>query len=167
MKYITVEIRVPDEQAGEQANHEIVSALLAGRDGVQFELLNDERIQEIADGIAARAYHATVEGIVEDLKRAIADKEITSEEEAHDWLHETIDGHHDVIYTSCAMEVVRQSRNDGAYFEQFGDEGAVKDGAINWSALAYCALEADVQEAIGGELEQWIETASALANEEI
>jgi hypothetical protein len=118
--------------------------------------LTEKEITTIADGIAEREYRETVSGIVEDLKRAVHDGEVTDRDGAMDWLHDTIDGHHDVIYTYAAQEVVRHSRNDGAYFEQFGDEGAVKDGAINWSVLAYCALEADVLEEIG-DLDEWFQ----------
>jgi hypothetical protein len=138
----------PHSSGGVQVDTLLNYIKQAGTDTSAY-LLTDKEISNIADGIAEREYRDTVQGIVEDLKRAIKDKEIEDSDGVHDWLHDTIDGHHDVIYTACAQEIVRQSRNDGAYFDQFGDEGAVKDGAINWSALAYCALEADVMEEIG------------------
>jgi hypothetical protein len=142
MKPITVRFWVPDT--------EDVTAYLRDaeplRDGEQ---LTEEQIVEVAAGIEQRAYYATVRDIVEDLKRAIKDGDVTDEDGATDWLHETIDGHHDVIYTSCAQDIVRISSNSGAYVENFGPEGMVKDGDIQWSLLAYCALEADVLEEIG------------------
>jgi len=64
------------------------------------------------------------------------------------------DGHHDAIYTYVAQNVCRISRNDGAYFEDFGSEGAVTDGGIAWSELAYCAMRAYVLKQIG-DLDDW------------
>lgn len=67
-----------------------------------------------------------------------------------DYLHESIDGCARVIYTAQAKECVCESRNSGAYAENYGAEGMTKDGDINWSALAYAAFEADVLEEIDG-----------------
>jgi hypothetical protein len=112
-------------------------------------------------------YFDTVRGIVEDLQRAIKDKEISSEDEAQDWLHETIDGHHDVIYTYAAQQVVLHSDHSGAYVEEYGTDGIVANGDINWSVLAYAALLADVRDAIGSELQDWIdETQGASTNDD-
>lgn len=163
MKAVTIRFWVPEDapdlapdkphsSGGLTLEHTI--AYLQQQAEVSAYLLTDREITTIADGIAEREYLDTVNGVVEDLKRAVRDGEVTDRDGAMDWLHDTIDGHHDVIYTACAQEVVRQSRNDGAYFDQFGAEGAVQDGAINWSGLAYCALEADVLEAIG-DLDEW------------
>ena len=114
----------------------------------RVDLLTTEEIRKIGDGIAEREYHETVTGIVDDLKRAIHDGDVTDEDGAIEWIEQTIDGHHDVIYTSCAQEILRHSRNDGAYFDDFGSEGAITDNGIEWSRLAYSALRADVLERI-------------------
>jgi hypothetical protein len=166
MKPITLRLWVPEETPDPTVDHgrltlEQLHSLISTADGgtgsvPSVYLLTEKEITNIADGIAEREYRQTVTGVVEDLKRAVRDGEITDRDGAMDWLHDTIDGHHDVIYISCAQDVVRLSRNDGAYFEQFGDDGAVEDGAINWSRLAYCALEADVLEAIG-DLDSWFQ----------
>jgi hypothetical protein len=131
-------------------------AILLAQPHADPRILTDEDITRAADGIAANEYRDTLQGIVEDLKRAIVDGEVTDRDGAMDWLHDTIDGHHDVIYTACAREVCNQSRNEDAYADQFGPEGIVEDGAIQWSRLAYCALEADVLEAIGN-LDEWFQ----------
>jgi hypothetical protein len=104
-------------------------------------------------------YFDTVRGIVADLQRAIKDKEVSTEDEAQDWLHETVDGHQDVIYTYKAQQVLLHSDNTDAYVEEYGAGGVIQDGAINWSVLAYAALLADVRDAIGSELEAWIAAA--------
>jgi hypothetical protein len=165
MKPITLQVYVSDDAPDFQPADsrriklaEIIEYLGAQLGYSNAYLLTDEGITQAANGIAAREYRDTVQGIVEDLKRAIRDGDVTDEDGASDWLHETVDGHHDVIYTSCAMEVCRQSRNDGAYFDDFGDEGAVSNSGIEWSKLAYCALLADVREAIG-DLSEWFKCA--------
>lgn len=161
MKAVTIRFWVPEDTDtstidGYRNDLAPVAAWVAALDPkTANEPITDKKFAEIAGGMAEREYRDTVNGIVEDLKSACADGEITDRDGAQDWLHQTIDGHHDVIYTYAAQNVILQSRNDGAYFEQFGDDGgAVKDGAINWSLLAYCALEADVLEAIG-DLDEW------------
>ncbi len=124
------------------------------------EEMTDERIKDDANSIARMEYRATVKDIVEDLKRAINSGEITSEDEAQDWLRDTIDGHHDVIYTYAAMEVCRQSDNAQAYFDVFGPDGAVSESGIEWSKLAYCALMPRGPEEIG-DVAELIDTAQA------
>lgn len=81
-------------------------------------------------------------------------------------LREACDSHHDVIYTSCAQNIVCVSSNDGAYFDEFGGEGAVTDGAINWSLLAYCALRTDVQEHMQSDVDALIEELTKEPDEE-
>lgn len=60
--------------------------------------------------------------------------------------HEDLDGDSWVIWTDKAKAVVLVSGNGGAYFEDLGSDGVVKGGDIDWSALAYMALRADVYE---------------------
>lgn len=60
-------------------------------------------------------------------------------------LQETIDGHQWVIYTWYAQQVLVHSKNDGA-IEEFGMDSVVKDGVLQWSVIAYCAMEADVRD---------------------
>lgn len=99
--------------------------------------------------VLRKEYFDTVRGIVADLERAIKDKEVTTEDEAQDWLHETVDGCQDVIYTYRAQQVLLHSDNSDAYSSEYGEEGIIENGQIQWSRMAYAALMADVRDAIG------------------
>jgi hypothetical protein len=74
--------------------------------------------------------------------------ELASEAEDRDDLFELfdqfIDGHQRVIYTTQAMECLRYSSNDGEAVSQLGPDCLVRDGAINWSLLAFFAFRQDV-----------------------
>ena len=65
--------------------------------------------------------------------------------------HESIDGCSRVIYTKLAQEGLAESPNDGAMVEDFGTDGIVNDGCLNWSAMMYCAMERDVWEFLNKE----------------
>lgn len=155
MKAITLRFWVPDDTPtaaidGSRTDlHTVRDWLLTLDQGTYAQQITDEEFSKIANGMAEREYRETVRGIVDDLKHEITQRTITNTDEATEWIDQTVDGHHDVIYTYAAQEVLRQSRNDGAYFDDFGTEGAITDGGIEWSKLAYCALRADVLEEIG------------------
>ena len=152
MTPITIRFWV-DEDAPEPVDVDAAIAALAARVATEkyhgAALLTEEEIVKTAEGIKYRAYHDTVRGFVTDLQEQIAAGDITDADGAREYLEQSIDGCHDVIYTHAAIEVCRQSSNDGAYFDDFGTEGAVTDGGIEWSKLAYCALLADVMEELG------------------
>ena len=82
------------------------------------------------------------------LAEAIEDGEVTDADSLHDWLWQTIDGHEYVIYTAKAQAVLAISPNDGAYIDEYGTDGLVEDGCLNWSRLAYGAMDADLREAL-------------------
>jgi hypothetical protein len=64
-----------------------------------------------------------------------------------DALHEVVDGCQRVIYTQQAQAGLMCSKNSDAYLEQgFEADSLIKDGAINWPLMMYCALEADIIE---------------------
>jgi hypothetical protein len=69
-------------------------------------------------------------------------------------IHEECDGDQWVIYTFRAQIVALVSDNSGAFADQ-GLDGIMRDGEINWSAIAYCAMERDVIEALGAGGEDW------------
>jgi hypothetical protein len=144
MKSITLQIWVADNTD----TTDLKTVVLENMTSV-VKPLSDEEIAKIADGNAQRAYYATVRGFVNDLKDEITAGNIADENEAREWLEQSIDGCHDVIYTHAAQEVLRHSSNDQAYFDDFGTEGAMDDSGIQWSKLAYCALLADVYEELG------------------
>lgn len=92
--------------------------------------------------------------------RAIADNIVEEcagdEEQINDRLHETIDSHQWIIYTYYNLQVLTHSRNDGAYFDEFGALQA--DGFSDAMAkMAFAALEADVHEELDGALERYRE----------
>lgn len=151
--YLAVNLPAQADRAERAAHLDRITkaaAKAAGKKEAHVTLYSDTNaIEQEADRIKRAEYWSDVRGIVDDAKRAILDGELADREQLSDWLHETIDGCGRVIYTAQAMEGLVYSDNDGAYLENFGAEGAVKDGAINWSALMFAALEADVQEMIG------------------
>lgn len=100
----------------------------------------DSTPADIASNILQREHYDTVTDIVEDIKTAIEDGDYTDADSLREHITETVGGHHDVIYTSCAKDILRYSDNDEAYYEQTGEEQP------EWSSLAAPALEADVYE---------------------
>ncbi len=110
-----------------------------------------------ANSIVAADYQKDVSDTADSIRSELNDQIADGEygESLREWLiehiHETIDGAGRVMYTAQAMECVRYSNNDGAYFEEFGTDGAVTNGTINWSALAFAAFQADVQEDLTGD----------------
>ena len=64
-------------------------------------------------------------------------------------MHEHCDGHAWVIYTHYAKKIVCESKNSGAYMDEFGDDGGMTDGGeIAWSRLAFMALHQDILDAM-------------------
>ncbi len=99
----------------------------------------------------SKTYSDDIAEVVSAFKLAVETGDITDTESADEWLWQTVDGHGRVIYTAKAKECLYESANDGAYFEDFGSEGATKDGFLNWSALAFCAFQRDVLEALSAD----------------
>jgi hypothetical protein len=107
--------------------------------------------KELAMRILLADYYRDVRDTVASIMQAIKDKEVSDRDELLDRIHEECDGDARVIYTSQAIETMLISDNDSAYADDFGEEGMVKDGSINWSALAFCAFERDVIEHLESE----------------
>lgn len=103
---------------------------------------------QAAENVIRRAYWQEIHSIVDDAKTKINDGTITDMESLETWLHETIDNHQWIIYTKYNFYVLLFSDNESAYADNFGSEGLVKDDAINWTAMAYCAMKADVRAAM-------------------
>lgn len=70
-------------------------------------------------------------------------------------LHDAVDGNWWVIYTHANLKVLLYSSNDSAYVDEFGADGLVKDGNINYSAMAYMAMLADVHEDVESALDEY------------
>jgi len=84
---------------------------------------------------------------INSLAETIRDEAAEYSREISEVMHETIDGHMWVIYTAYHYEVLSLSENDGAAAD-FGVNSLVVDGELNTALLAFCAIEADVYEAI-------------------
>lgn len=124
------------------------SRVLTGNDALQIAraLLPADRLIDAADTIKRAEYYSSVRSLAEDIADDLKRGDISDREQLLERVQETADGSSWVIYTASAMEVLRYSDNDGAYVDNFGTEGVVRDGSINWSALAYAALEQDINE---------------------
>ena len=91
-------------------------------------------------------YQDDVRDMAEQIREWAKENDYPDREQVLEYMHESIDGCGRVIYTWKAKMCMVYSKNDGAYFDNFGSEGAISDGGIEWSKLAYCAFEADVIE---------------------
>lgn len=94
------------------------------------------------------SYFADVREVAEEFVSMWNAGKFSSREDAIEWIDQSVDGSGRVMYTGEAMDCLRYSDNDGAYVEEFGAEGIVKDGDINWFTLAYSAFRADIMEHI-------------------
>lgn len=103
------------------------------------------KLDDLADDMKRRAYYSEIRSMAEDYVKRVRAGEFTDRETLIEDIQGTIDGHHDVIYTACAQDVVRYSDNSGAW-EDLGSDGIVENGAINWTRMAYCAMERDLFE---------------------
>lgn len=109
-----------------------------------------EQLFDNALSLMKDAYRAHVDELAKDMAEEYASGDHGTGEKARealiDGMHETIDSDRWVFVTSMAQAVVLVSGNSGAYVDNFGKDGVVADGEINWPALAFAALEADVLE---------------------
>ena len=112
---------------------------------------NDKRTVEDAERILRAAYWDDVRDMAESAEQAIKDGEVSDSSELSDWLWESIDGTGRVIYTGQAMDGLRWSDNDEAYFsEGLYCEEDFREG-LPWSKLMFCAMLADVRDTLGDE----------------
>jgi hypothetical protein len=102
--------------------------------------------RNLAYQILRADYYGDVRNVTKSIMDAIKDGEITDAESLDDRIHEECDGTQRVIYTAQAIECLLISSNDSAHADEFGDEGMIKDGSINWSGIAFSAFRQDVIE---------------------
>jgi len=90
-------------------------------------------------------YWATVASIAEEAKEAEQ-----RGEDAHDFIHESVDGSHYVIYTHANLTCLQLSPNESAAFDVEGS--AALDGCNDFGSvtarLAYWAMREDVEAAL-------------------
>lgn len=106
------------------------------------------RALEEAQRVCRADYWQDVRDVADEFTKQWRDGEFEDREQAIEWLEQTVDGHGRVIMTYQAQECLLYSDNDGAYIDELGTDGVVKDGSINWSALACMAFKADILEHI-------------------
>lgn len=113
--------------------------------------------QEIEDNVnSARAvltrdYKNDVSSLVESIASAIDSGDVAAGDgdALIEYIDQTIDGTQRVIYTQEAKEgLILGTDNEDAYSDDFGEEGIVQGGSINWSALMYAAMRQDVYSAM-------------------
>lgn len=115
---------------------------------VPREPTNEEKL-EAARRILRADYWDDVRSVASDITAEIESGELTDREEVYERLDELVDGSHRVNYTYSAMEGVMASDNDGAYEQEFGSDGMVEDGQIQWSRLCWAAMRQDVLDRLG------------------
>lgn len=106
---------------------------------VRLEQPEPEPTVDDAFRILNRDYWDDVRGVVDEMKRAIRDHEVTSEEELYDYLCEHTEGHQRVIYTFQARWGLCCSDNPDAYEEETGEKPASVE------AQMLVAFQADIR----------------------
>jgi len=88
--------------------------------------------------------------------KAIVEECEGNEDDFHDRLHEEIDSHQWIIYTYYNLQVLTHSRNDGAYFDNFGPLTAdgFSDAMVK---MAFAAFYQDVSEELSEALTEYEE----------
>lgn len=105
-----------------------------------------DRAMTHAMGVLERDYQEDVNGIADELEKAVLSREIEDLDGLMDRLSQSVDGTQRVIYTHEAEKGLLVSRNAG-----YGvDEGLISPedfkSGIPWEKLMFCAMEEDVRE---------------------
>jgi hypothetical protein len=115
-----------------------------------FSEMTDDELQGLvkdAHAVLRASYYREIRGLADDLLDELKRGALEVDGEAVDrWIHETLDGHQRVIYTYEAQMVAIISDHDNAYADNYGADGLVQDGAINWAGIAYAAMREDLLE---------------------
>ena len=90
--------------------------------------------------ITQHEYYEQIEAIAEECSKQ-------PEDEQHDWLHQTIDGHEWIIYTWKAKHVMLWTDNEDAIWEEGSLRGLSCHGGYTTRAALY-AMMADVRDVI-------------------
>ena len=92
--------------------------------------------------LSHKAYWEEIQALIEQVMEEAAERQ----EMPADILWELIDSHEWVIYTHQAQSILPHTRNENYVVEEWGDDGIVKDGSINWSLIAFGAMYGDCLE---------------------
>lgn len=107
-----------------------------------------EKQHDDAVRVLRAEYYESVRSIVEEGMGQIKEGHILNREGLDEYIDQSVDGSHWVIYTHANFQVIFVSDNHDAYMEDFG-EAPVSGNDINWAALAYAAMKRDVYDLIG------------------
>ena len=110
-----------------------------------------EEVLSQANSMIRQAYYSDVRDYAREIVQSVKDGEISDRDELYTRVSETVDGTQWVIYTHKAMAVLMASDNDGAYLDEYGAEGLIDGGALNWSRMAFAAMERDMFEQLDAE----------------
>lgn len=103
----------------------------------------ETRRQRAVDALNAYHWHVirkAVDDIVYDVdRRDIVDSDQLNEA-ISDWAESLC------TYTYTAQMLLIASKHDDDYVSEYGAEGVVQDGRVNWEALAVVAVEADIRD---------------------
>jgi hypothetical protein len=104
---------------------------------------------ELAERTLRADYRHDVRDIVNDIRDAIKDGEVADENQLTEWIDQAVDGHERVIYTGQSLDTLRWTRDRDVGIAEWGLEPFVSNDGINWAALTYWALRADVVYELG------------------
>lgn len=93
-----------------------------------------------AISVLTRDYFQDVDGVVDDIERAVKKGEITDDESLTEYLEQTVDGSARVIYTFQAKIGLLVSKNEDAYQDETGEPPSDPSKAM------YFAMIADVRD---------------------
>lgn len=101
-------------------------------------------------GISAimRTYYQSIHSMADEIREEIRDGTIQTSDDAHERIHETIDGCYWVIYYHAQRQVLLVSDNETEGFDRFIDTGGTLTGP-GFGPLVYCIVEADLCDALG------------------
>lgn len=88
-----------------------------------------------------REYREDLNRLIEEIESAIA---ADPERSKYEIINDTLDCHNRTVFTKPAQTTVLLSESSGAAIEEFGVDGTVIDGQLNWTKLAYFAMRSDL-----------------------
>jgi len=104
-----------------------------------------EKQHDEAVRVLRAEYYSAVRSIVDEALEELGRGDIDGRAGLDEYLHQSIDGSYWVIYTHANFQVIFVSDNHDAYMEEYG-EPPIQGGDINWAALAFGAMQRDVQQ---------------------
>ena len=97
-----------------------------------------DAVKEAAQWIEGREHREYVSGLADEIRERIESTDGDRLEDEND-VHEAIN-EHTITYTHRALEYLRHSKNDTAYWEEYGGDEP------NWEEIATAALQADLRD---------------------